>query len=235
MKPGVCCPSVRRIRYLPYLLVMVLAGSLLSGGSTRAQEVRNGESLVLQDHLDRLILDRIIKEEAALRREVKEGVQLATRPYTGYLLHQKSLQLVEKADRLSQLKLEKMEVIQNLARMGERFDPGVSALHRDEERRQIALSTGYSGAPILSFNYAVQVRTEDLPRLSPLWISFFRFIFLGFTLLVFALPLIAIQKGKAGLSREGERGRLRVFPIFTVQRPGGHRELFCLPVKMGSY
>lgn len=226
MKPGVHCPNAGWIGCLPYLLVMVLAGSLLSVGGVRAQQAGNGDPLVLQDHLNRLI-----KEEASLRREVREGVRLATRPYAGYLLHQKSLQLVEKTDRLRQLKQEKMEVVQRLVRMGERFDPGVGAFPLDEESMQIALSSTYSGAPTLSFNQAIQVGSEDLPRFSPLWISFFRFIFLGFVLLIFALPLIAIQRGRADLSHERDKGHLRVFPILTVQRLDGHCELLCLPVR----
>ncbi len=185
---------------------------------------------MLQDRLARLI-----DEETSLRRELREGVQLATRPYADYLLHQKSLQLVENTDKLLKLKLEKMEVIQRLARMEDRLDPGVGSFIWGEESRQITLASTYSGAPLLSFNQAIRVDSQDLPHWSPSWIGFFRIVFIGYVMLIFTIPLIAIQKRRASLSRERGKRPLRIFPLLTVKRSDGGYELLCLPVKAGSF
>jgi hypothetical protein len=209
---------------------MVLAGSLVAGADVRAQEEGNRVFPELQEDLN-----RIIKEEVLVQREVREGMLRATQPYADYLLHQNSLQLVENTDRLRKIKQEKMELVQRLARMDDRIDLGVGLFPREEASKKVAISSTYSGAPSLSFNHAIRIDSEDLPRVSPSWIGFLRFIFFGYLILIFGLPLIAIQKRKASLSRKRGKRTLRVFPILTIHRRGGGCELLSLPLKAVRY
>lgn len=222
--------KARQIGCLPYLWVLMVIGSLFSGQGVKAQEAITGNPLILQVQFDRLV-----KEEASLRREMKEGVRLAARPYAGYLLHQKSLQLGEIYDRLEEVKQEKMNLIQGLTKMGEPFDPVFRDFHPNPLNRKIALSSTYSGAPLLSFNNAVQEVPEGFPRVGPFWISVFRILFLGFVMLILLVPIIAIQMGWTGLSHERGKRFVRVFPILTVQGSDGHCELLSLPMKAGSH
>jgi len=230
MQPDVHIINGRLIRCLACLLALVLAGGLLLSGEVSAQQEEKKALSMLQERLT-----RITGEEASLRRALREGVQLATRPYADYLLHQKSLQLAGKTDRLGQLKQEKMEVIRQLAGMEDHFDPEIGIFRWDEESKKMALASTYSGAPLLSFNQAIRVDSEDHVRLSPSWIGFFRVVFLGYVMLIFTLPLVAIQKRRVSLSRERGSRTLRVFPLLTVERLGGACELLCLPVKAGIY
>ncbi|MFQ5780807.1 MAG: hypothetical protein ACE5HN_08505 [Nitrospiria bacterium] len=204
---------------LPYLVVFVMVWSLFSAGNLLSGQAESRDVLLLQDHLNRLT-----EEEASLRREMKEGMRIATRPYTAYLLHQKSLRLMDGAARLAQLQIERRETLKRLALMEEGFDIALGAFHGAEGSQRLQRYATYSGAPILAFNYASSDDLGAFPRFSPFWTNVFRFLFAGVVFVIFSLPLIVIQRRRGRPSKRGEKGLVRVFPLLTVCRANGHRE-----------
>lgn len=179
------------------------------------------EILTLSDRLE-----QNLQEEAALRRENRREARIATRPYTEYLLYQKSLHFSDHAARLEELKQERMEMIGRLTQRQEEAGLPADSLQEVRERSLDSFPT-YSGAPLLSFYDPTPFDPVSSSSYPPMWTNLLRFSFSMILLLIFVLPMIAFRKLWSDLRH---REVLRIFPVFTVRRPNGTGRLELLHV-----
>ena len=85
----------------------------------------------------------------------------------------------------------------------------------------------YSGAPLLSFYDPTLADPASRFSYPPFWTNLLRLVLSMALLLIFVLPIVALQKLRSDLRH---REIIRVFPIFTVQRPKGSGGLELLQV-----
>ncbi|MFY9268320.1 MAG: hypothetical protein WAO55_01070 [Candidatus Manganitrophaceae bacterium] len=231
-------PFILRKRLKKGMILLFFAVWLVAGGGVvwaaawaegaSPRQATPSEVPFLQDQLK-----QTLQEEAALRRQIKMETRLAVRPYTEYLLYQKSLRFSDHAARLEELKQERMEVIQKLTDLQEETGLPADVLQKVGERSRESFPT-YSGAPLLSFYDAALVDpVSRSPSYSPFWTNFLRLSFSMVLLLIIVLPVVALRKLRSDLRHQEI---IRVFPIFTVRRPkgSGRLELLQMVVKRGA-
>lgn len=196
------------------LILIQLSGVVL------AQVAGPREVLGLQDRLN-----ENLNEEVLIRTRMSVALGVAARPYSAYLLHQKSLGLQGNRGRLQSLRAERAELIRMLEGLAAKSVVSEALLKRARQPSWVENMRRDSGSPMLSFQQARLVHAANASTEEMGSIDFYRVMMAGFLLVIFSLPFVVIfGRGEPIFARKS-LSLVRVFPLFTINGAHGHREV----------
>ena len=196
-------PSVQ-IR-MPTWTGIVLVPIFLATSASRAVAAEKAPPSIRAEAELSFLLDQLkqtIREEDALQEKRRDAAEAVSRPHAEYLLYQGSVRFAEQDARLTQLKMNKIEILQRLALLQEETGHSTWLLRGLAENSAGRGYPPYSGAPLLSFDHTTRLTPGALPS-SYFGIILFRLFSISTLILVFVFPAMAIEKGTVDLRRKG--------------------------------
>jgi len=170
------------------------------------------------------LLNRKLRDEAALELQVINTYRLISQPHSEYLLYQNGLGLQSRRLELERVRFEKAEILRRLSEIGgdKAFE---TSAYAGGERNRVGLPvySSYSGAPMLSFSEGRFTYAPRLLKSEGETQGRYRFLMGIFLLTALSLPGLAFYKGR----RDSRilRNTVALYPIFRVYGNEGDRNV----------